>query len=129
MKLLKIIWDKEIGPILIVNLYNQDFGFCFCHRKKDRSICFFGLERIFCSRCLGIIIGGIIGIFFAILGHQLDTFFSLFFLLPLIVDGLYQAVRKRESSNLKRIITGFIFGFGLQSIVGIIVMQLRLSSN
>lgn len=128
MNLLKIEWDNEIGPILVVNICNKNLGFCFCHQRKDRSIWFFGLERIFCSRCLGIIIGGFIGIFFAILGYTLDAFFSGLFLLPLIIDGLYQATGKRESTNLIRLITGFFFGFGLQSIVRIIIVSFRFLS-
>lgn len=126
MKLLKIEWDDEIGPIVIVNLNNKNYGFCFCHKMKDRSIWFFGLEKIFCSRCLGIIIGGIIGILLAISGFFLNVFFSIIFLLPLIIDGLYQATGKKESTNFVRLITGFLFGLGLQSIVGTITIFLRL---
>lgn len=125
MKLIKIEWDDNIGPILFLNIRNRKFGFCFCHRRKDRTIWFFGLERIFCSRCLGIIIGGTLGILISLLGFRFDALLSLVLLIPLIIDGMSQAEGKRESTNLIRFGTGFLFGLGLQSVVGTIVSMLR----
>jgi len=125
LKLIKIEWDDNIGPILFLNIRNRKFGFCFCHRRKDRTIWFFGLERIFCSRCLGIIIGGTLGILISLLGFRFDALLSLVLLIPLIIDGMSQAEGKRESTNLIRFGTGFLFGLGLQSVVGTIVSMLR----
>lgn len=34
-------------------------------------------------------------------------------LLPMIGDGFIQALTKYESNNIKRFITGFLFGYGL----------------
>jgi uncharacterized membrane protein len=125
LKLLSIESDDEIGPIIVINLNNKKYGFCFCHRKKDRTIWFFGLERFFCSRCLGILLGGFTGIFLAIIGYNLNIVISFLFLIPLIIDGLLQAYGFRESNNLIRIVTGFLFGFGLQSIIGTLVIFLK----
>jgi uncharacterized membrane protein len=106
-------WDSNIGPILFLNIQNYKFGFCFCHRMKERSIWFFGLEKIFCSRCLGILFGGIIGLIPVIYHHQIEFFWSILLLLPLCIDGLLQALTHHESNNALRLITGFLFGFGL----------------
>ncbi len=126
MKILQLEWDSEIGPILFFNIENHRFGLCFCHKRKDRSFWFFGLENFFCSRCLGIVIGGIFGLLlFALYAYHVGEFFSLLFLLPLIIDGLFQAFGKRESTNTTRFVTGFIFGFGLQAIVGSVVHLIR----
>jgi uncharacterized membrane protein len=125
LKLIQIKWDDEIGPILYLNINNRTFGFCFCHRRKDRTFWFFGLERVFCSRCLGIVVGGTVGILISLLGFRFDALLSLPLLVPLIIDGVSQASGKRESTNLIRFVTGFLFGFGLQSIVGTIVTLLR----
>lgn len=34
-------------------------------------------------------------------------------LLPLVVDGTVQLLTDYESTNLRRLVTGFLFGFGL----------------
>jgi uncharacterized membrane protein len=81
---------------------------------KDRSIWFFGLEKIFCSRCLGILLGGIIGLIPIILQYQIEFFWSILLLLPLSIDGLLQALTQHESNNVLRLITGCLFGIGLQ---------------
>ena len=114
LKLLKIEWDTQIGPILFLNIKNRQVGFCFCHRRKDRSIWFFGLEKIFCSRCLGILIGGSFGLILVLFQYQIELIWSVLLLLPLCIDGSLQALQYRESNNIVRLITGFLFGVGLQ---------------
>jgi uncharacterized membrane protein len=107
-------WDRNIGPILFLNIKNRKFGFCFCHRIKDRSIWFFGLEKVFCSRCLGILFGGIIGLILAIFQYRMEFLGSVLLMIPLIIDGFSQALNYRDSNNVLRFITGFFFGIGLQ---------------
>lgn len=114
VELFTIEWDTDIGPILFLNMESRRFGLCFCHRRKDRSIWFFGLERIFCSRCLGILIGGIVGLACVFYQYRIGLLWAVLLLLPLILDGLLQAFRYRESNNIIRLITGFLFGIGLQ---------------
>ena len=38
---------------------------------------------------------------------------SVVFLLPLIADGFLQSLTKYESSNIKRLVTGILFGYGI----------------
>ncbi len=119
LELLTVEWDTDIGPIVFLNIENKRFGFCFCHRKKDRSIWFFGLEHFFCSRCMGILIGGSIGLVFVIFQYRIDLIWSVLLMLPLILDGFLQAFHYRESNNIIRLITGFMFGVGLQFFLAI----------
>jgi uncharacterized membrane protein len=121
LKLVVIEWDDDIGPMLFINIKNRRFGFCFCHRKKDRSIWFFGLENYFCSRCLGILIGGIIGLILVIWQYKIDLVLSILLLVPLIIDGFLQALNYHQSNNYLRFITGFLFGIGLQFFMGTIL--------
>ena len=114
MELLTLEWDTDVGPIVFLNIKNRRFGLCFCHRRKDRSIWFFGLEHFLCSRCLGILFGGTIGLIFVILQYRIDLFWSIFLMLPLIIDGFLQALHFRESNNMLRLTSGFLFGVGLQ---------------
>lgn len=79
-----------------------------CHCNEERSFKlshkYFGI----CSRCFGILIG--------ILMTSLITIFNFNYLwlllgMPfLIIDGLVQLKSSYESTNIKRLITGILFG-------------------
>lgn len=110
-------WDKKIGPILIVNIKNRDYGLCLCHRMPKRSIPFFGLERFLCARCLGLLLGGILGIIIYRLDFKLPPIFGFLCLIPMLLDGFSQAFKLRQSNNELRLITGFLFGFGMTPVL------------
>jgi len=110
-------WDKKIGPIFIINIKNKNYGLCLCHRRPERSIPFFGVEKYLCARCLGLSLGGSLGIVL----NQIDFFVSpiltLLLLVPMLIDGFSQAFQLRESNNKLRLLTGFLFGFGMPSML------------
>jgi len=106
-------WEDRIGPILYVTVKNRTFGFCICHRRKDRSFHFLGLENILCSRCLGSLIGGVLAIIAGLWGLEFPLVWSVVFVIPLISDGFYQAIFQRESNNTVRFITGLLCGWGV----------------
>lgn len=106
-------WDQSIGPVLVIIIRNQPYGLCLCHRLEERSIWFFGLERYLCARCIGLLLGGLIGISIFRLGFQLPVVTGLLFLIPMTIDGLTQAFGLRESTNSLRVTTGFLFGLGM----------------
>jgi uncharacterized membrane protein len=110
---LSIRWEDRIGPILYIGIKGNTFGFCLCHRRKDRSFHFSGLENFLCSRCFGALTGGIIAIILRFEGILFPVLWSFVFVFPLIIDGLHQAIFKRESNNILRFITGILCGFGL----------------
>jgi uncharacterized membrane protein len=110
---ISIQWEDRIGPILYIGIKGTTFGFCLCHRRKDRSFHFLGLENFLCSRCLGALIGGIIAIIFRFEGILFPVLWSVVFVIPLIIDGLHQAIFNKESNNLVRFITGILCGYGL----------------
>jgi uncharacterized membrane protein len=111
------IWDEAIGPILYVNFINRKIGLCFCHRRKDRSIWFFGLENFFCSRCLGILLGFFVGSCYRIFFNAFPLISGFILMIPLVIDGFSQLLGHRESNNGIRLITGFLFGFGMTIIL------------
>jgi len=110
---ISIRWEKRIGPILCITIKNRTIGFCLCHRKKERSFHFLGLENTLCSRCLGTLIGGIFAFILVFNGFVFPILWSIIFIIPLILDGLYQAFFYRESNNLMRFITGLLCGGGV----------------
>jgi uncharacterized membrane protein len=105
--------ENHIGPILYITIKNRTFGFCLCHRKKDRSFHFLGLENFLCSRCLGSLIGGLCAIILGFQGYVFPIFWSIIFVIPLIFDGLSQIFYNRESTNTIRFITGLLSGWGI----------------
>jgi uncharacterized membrane protein len=111
--MIKFVWDKRIGPVLLFKIRNKNFGVCMCHRMEERSIPFFGLEKYFCSRCIGILNGFIIGVFIKFIGLNIPLTMDLIMILPLLIDGFSQFMGYRKSSNTLRLITGFLFGIGL----------------
>ena len=122
---LTLEWDEEIGPIIFLKSGNRQYGLCFCHRRKDRSIWFFGLEKVLCSRCLGMLLGGTAGILCVICHVRIDPAWSLLLLLPLVLDGFLQLVRDRESTNGIRLVTGFLFGVGLPLFLAVFFTVLK----
>jgi len=107
---IKFTWEKEIGPSMNVWFKKYQFKICACHRIKDRSIPFFGLEKYLCARCMGVLFGSFSGFFLKLLGFQIPFIFGIFLMSPLILDGLTQALNFRMSNNVIRMITGFLFG-------------------
>ena len=114
VKYFEFCWDNRIGPIIFIKFFNKRIALTICHRDPSRSIWFFGLEHYFCSRCIGIIFGGILG-FLLLAVYNVKILFIYFIILslPLVLDGFTQLSGLRESTNGIRIVTGFLAGFGL----------------
>ncbi|WP_300859758.1 DUF2085 domain-containing protein [uncultured Clostridium sp.] len=82
-----------------------------CHCKADRSFYFKEKQFPICARCSGELLGILLSIFLYKF-YKLNILFSFIFILPLLVDGFYQLLTKYESTNIKRLITGILFGYG-----------------
>ena len=81
-----------------------------CHARPDRSFYFRGKQFPICARCTGELIGIILGI-------PIDFFWGcprfeivLVMMIPLIFDGFLQRLTSYESGNIRRLITGILFG-------------------
>ena len=87
-----------------------------CHCRDDRSFYFRQTKFPICARCTGELIGMIIGIplFFII---RFNIIIYILLSIPLVIDGTIQLLTSYESNNIKRLITGILFGISLISIV------------
>lgn len=94
--------------------------FSFCHRKPERSFFWKGKQFPVCARCTGIHIGYLAYPLFLFNVFTLNIWITLALLLPTYIDGLAQAFLKIESTNLRRVITGFMAGIGVVSLVCIV---------
>ena len=86
-----------------------------CHCRPDRSFFYRGKQFPICARCTGELFGISLGILLFALFH-ISLFGNLFLLIPLIFDGTLQLKTKYESTNIRRFITGTMFGYALVSI-------------
>jgi uncharacterized membrane protein len=113
-------WEQHIGPILRIRISERTFGLCFCHRMPERSIPCLGLERYLCSRCIGILIGGILGFIAWKVGVSVPAPAAVLCSIPMAIDGGTQLLGLRESTNTMRLITGFLFGLSLNALGAIL---------
>ena len=86
-----------------------------CHCREDRSFHIRGKRLPLCARCTGELAG--------ILGCLLSAPFllpsvplALGLLIPMVLDGGLQALTPYESGNLRRLVTGLLFGYGLTAL-------------
>lgn len=68
-----------------------------------------------CARCTGELLGIVAGIFYGVFRGLLSNKIMIACLIPLIVDGSVQMFSRYESTNIRRLITGILFGLGLVS--------------
>lgn len=86
-----------------------------CHCREERTLSYNGKKFPICARCTGELVGIIFGIL-ANIYVKFSMYTYLILLIPMIMDGTIQLKTKYESTNRKRFITGFLFGYGLISI-------------
>lgn len=89
--------------------------YCGCHQKPERSFFFKGYQFPLCARCTGIAIGHTVA--FLVAPFHVFKFSIALLMLPLAVDGLVQYYTSYESNNIKRLISGILYGFSFTSIV------------
>lgn len=100
-------------PGIVIETGDKNFILCVCHHHANRSFHLFGIGNYLCARCLGILFGGIFGFLSIIIGLFLNSLILLTFLIPLIFDGIYQMFGEYESTNNRRLISGFLFGYSI----------------
>lgn len=90
--------------------------FCGCHQRPERSFFVKGYQMPVCARCEGELIG-ILAALSAVWFLRPPYWLMAVMMVPMAADGLIQGLTKYESTNLRRLITGILFGFGITMIV------------
>ena len=84
----------------------------YCHCRPERSFFWRGRQFPLCARCTGQLAGLLLGIpLFALGRFPLPV--CVLLLLPMIADGTVQLLTRYESTSLRRLVTGTLFGLGL----------------
>ena len=86
--------------------------FFACHCRPERSFFFRGRQFPVCARCTGIMTGMLL---FALSCWWFRPPFraALILIIPLIADGTIQKKTSYESTNIRRLITGTLFGYSI----------------
>lgn len=83
-----------------------------CHQRPDRSFFYHGHQFPVCARCTGVFIGYMITVPIYIKFH-FSYIACICACSVMFVDWFIQYVEIKESTNLRRLITGFFGGFGV----------------
>ena len=83
-----------------------------CHQRPDRSFFFRGRQFPLCARCTGEL-AGILCCIPVCFFWRLPARYAALLLIPMVADGVVQRFTSYESTNPRRAVTGFLFGWGL----------------
>ena len=83
---------------------------CGCHQREDRSFKIKGWQFPICSRCTGILVGQLLGILIYIFQFRIPIYISCIFLIIMFLDWYIQYKKIKESTNIRRFITGTLAG-------------------
>lgn len=95
-----------------------------CHQLPERSFFFRGYQFPVCARCTGIMIGYLFSIVYCMICPRLSIWIILLLIIPMAVDGLLQYYSNYTSNNKKRLITGFLSGFGFIQLAKTIILSI-----
>lgn len=99
---------------LWVRLMDLCKKYCGCHQLPYRSFFFKGYQFPLCARCTGITLGHISA--FVLAPFHIFGIRITLLMIPLALDGGIQYISQYESNNIKRVITGFLYGFAFTSL-------------
>jgi uncharacterized membrane protein len=83
-----------------------------CHQRPERSFFYKDFQFPVCARCTGVIIGYIIS-FIIIPFKRANLKLSVLLCIPMLADWAAQRAEIKESTNIRRLITGFLGGLGI----------------
>ncbi|WP_160690098.1 DUF2085 domain-containing protein [Clostridium sp. C2-6-12] len=95
---------------------------CGCHQLPNRSFFYKGYQFPICARCIGVMIG----YFISFIYRQNSITVNLILMLTMLIDWSLQFAKIKSSTNLKRLITGTMGGYGLMNIYIIIISGIYL---
>lgn len=87
-----------------------------CHQRPDRSFFFHGKQFPVCARCTGVFLGECVSLL-SFRWIRPSPPLLLFFCGTMFLDWLIQALAIRESTNLRRLVTGLLGGYGYSTFV------------
>ena len=84
-----------------------------CHQMPERGFTIKGYQFPVCARCTGVIIGQIVEIVLLCFGIDMGLLPAIIMLAIMGIDWLVQFAKIKESTNIRRLITGIAGGIAL----------------
>lgn len=84
-----------------------------CHQMPERSFTVKGYQFPVCARCTGVILGQIVEIVLLCFGIDMGFLPAIILAAIMGLDWLVQFAKIKESTNIRRLITGLAGGAGL----------------
>lgn len=85
-----------------------------CHQLPERSFSFKNYQFPICARCTGVLVGQIAMIIqLVIFTIPINIFLCMLLLGIMFLDWFVQFLKIKESNNKRRLLTGFLAGYGL----------------
>ena len=85
---------------------------CGCHCRDDRSFHYHGRRFPVCARCAGELLGIAVCLITCLL-YLPPAWAAALAMVPMVADGTVQLLTRYESTNFRRVVTGFLFGYAL----------------
>ncbi|MGN0696552.1 MAG: DUF2085 domain-containing protein [Oscillospiraceae bacterium] len=97
-----------------------------CHQMPERSFFIHGCQLPVCARCTGVFIGYLLALI-VLPFYLLSVKSCILFCGIMFADWFVQFLKIRESTNVRRLITGILGGYGLFSLyINIILYIVKL---
>ena len=88
-----------------------------CHQRPERSFFLYGYQFPLCARCTGVLVGYLSAFLMLAFGCLVPVLLCLIFIVPLILDGGIQLILNILSNNIRRFVTGIVFGIGFVQLI------------
>lgn len=114
------VMDMRIPDLIkLIKTYFSYLGKVpLCNKKPERAPKILGFCFLLCWRCLGLLVGGVIGSFMymkEIINYKNNALFIFLLGGPFIIDISMQILRK-QSTNERRFLTGILLGIALANL-------------
>ena len=98
-----------------------------CHQIPERSFFICGYQMPICARCTGILIGELVMLFSII--PPISILHSILLSIPMLIDGSVQKITHYRSTNVRRFITGFLFGLSYICLLKTLLARIKSSMS
>ena len=99
-----------------------------CHQLPERSFFYKGKQFPVCARCTGVFFGQLAALIYGFFSKT-SVIMSLCCLGIMGTDWTIQEIGMKQSTNIRRLITGFLGGFGLFSLYFSIFRKIFINSK
>lgn len=95
-----------------------------CHRIPERCLHIKGKPMPICARCFAMLLGYLFVPITVLFSVVVPLWLPLLMMIPLLIDGFTQHWKWRSSTNVKRFVTGLLFGAGQALLISTVVWTL-----